>query len=330
MFYENNCMMTKISYHISHEQFSPSRLLELVIMAEKAGFQGALSSDHFHPWNENQGESGFSWSWLGAAMARTNITFGIVNAPGQRYHPAVIAQASATLAEMFPKRFWMAVGSGQALNEKITGTGWPDKQTRNARLKESVDVIRDLWNGNLVSHKGLINVEEAKLYSLPQELPMIIGAAITPKTAGWLATWADGLITISHPLEKLKEVVKAFREGGGEGKPLFLKMQVSYDTSDGKALEGAFNQWKTNIFQNNMLAELRKPAQFEAAAEFLEPEVMKEHVKISSDVEKHVEWIKEYAKLGFDEIILHNVNRNQEQFIDAFGSKVLPRLNENG
>jgi coenzyme F420-dependent glucose-6-phosphate dehydrogenase len=318
--------MTRISYHISHEQFTPSRLLDLVVRAEKAGFQGALSSDHFHPWSNIQGNSGFAWSWLGAAMAKTSFSFGVVNAPGQRYHPAIIAQASATLAAMFPRRFWIAVGSGQALNEKITGTAWPDKQTRNERLKECVDVIRALWSGEKVTHKGLVEVEEAKLYSLPQELPLVVGAAITEETAGWLGSWADALITVSHPPEMLKKIIGAFKKGGGEGKPLFLKMQVSYDTSDEKALEGAFSQWKTNIYSNTMLTELRSPEQFEAAAEFLEPEVLNDHVKISSDPIKHIEWIKEYAALGIDEIILHNVNTSQELFIDVFGKKVLPEL----
>jgi coenzyme F420-dependent glucose-6-phosphate dehydrogenase len=318
--------MTKIAYHASHEQFKPGELLKLVIKAEEAGFMGALSSDHFHPWSHVQGESGFAWSWLGAAMARTNFGFGVVNAPGQRYHPAIIAQASATLAEMFPGRFWMAVGSGQALNEKITGTHWPNKQQRNERLKECVDIIRALWNGETVNHKGLVTVEEAKLYTRPEKFPLIVGAAITEETASWLGSWADALITISHPLEKLKKIINAFREGGGEGKPLFLKMQISYDSSEQKALDGAFTQWKTNIFQNNMLTELRTPKQFQEAAEFLEPEIMKEHVKISGDPGQHVEWINEYAELGFDEIVLHNVNTNQEQFIEDFGAKVLPKL----
>jgi coenzyme F420-dependent glucose-6-phosphate dehydrogenase len=318
--------MARISYHASHEQFKPSELLRWIKMAEEAGFMSALSSDHFHPWNFKQGESGFAWSWLGAAMAVTNFSFGVVNAPGQRYHPAVIAQASATLAQMFPGRFWIALGSGQALNEKITGTHWPAKQQRNERLKECADIIRALWNGETVNHKGLVMVEEAKLYTRPEKPIIIAGAAITAKTAQWVGSWADALLTISHPVEKLQRIIDAFREGGGEGKPLFLKMQISYDTSMQKALEGAFSQWKTNIFKSSMLTELRTPEQFEQAAEFLEPDIMKQHVKISDDTGQHAEWINEYAALGFDEIALHNVNTSQEQFIEVFGSEVLPQL----
>ncbi len=169
-------------------------------------------------------------------------------------------------------------------------------------------------------------MEEAKLFTLPKKLPLIVGYAITEKTARWTGSWADAFITVSHPVEKLKIIIDAFYEGGGEGKPMFLKMQISYDSSEKKALQGAFSQWKTNIFQSNMLTELRTPKQFQQAAEFLNPEIMKEHVKISDNTMKHAEWINEYAELGFDEIVVHNVNTNQEQFIEDFGSKVLPQL----
>lgn len=318
--------MAKISYHVSHEQFPPSKLLEWTQMAEQAGFEGVLSSDHFHPWSNVQGHSGFAWSWLGAALARTGITFGIVNAPGQRYHPAIIAQASATLAEMFPGRFWLALGSGQALNEHITGEVWPEKSLRNQRLLECVEIIKALWDGQTVSHYGLVRVDQAKLYSLPSQNPMIVGAAITPETAGWVAQWADALITVSHPIEKLREMIDAFRSGGGEGKPLLLKYHVSFDSSHSAALQGAFEQWKTNIFKSHLLSDLRMPEQFESAAEFLKPGVVEEHVKIFRQADEYVEDIRKHLHLGFDEIIIHNVNKNQEQFINFFGSQVLPHL----
>ena len=136
--------MPRIGFHASHEQIPPSRLLAAVRAAEAAGFDAAMCSDHFSPWSERQGESGFAWSWLGAALEATSLSLGCVNAPGQRYHPAIIAQAAATLAEMYPGRFWVALGSGEASNEHITGAPWPDKATRNARLRECVDVMRAL------------------------------------------------------------------------------------------------------------------------------------------------------------------------------------------
>jgi coenzyme F420-dependent glucose-6-phosphate dehydrogenase len=141
-----------IGYHASHEQFPPGELLKWTALAERAGFECGMCSDHFAPWSASQGESGFAWSWLGAAMARTSMSFGTVNAPGQRYHPAIVAQAAATLDAMFPDRFWIALGSGQLLNEGITGARWPTKQERNARLLESATIMRALWRGEMVSH----------------------------------------------------------------------------------------------------------------------------------------------------------------------------------
>lgn len=319
--------MVKIGYHASHEQFKPSTLLRYVQLAEQAGFALSLSSDHFHPWSEVQGQSGFAWSWLGAAMQATpTLDYRVVNAPGQRYHPAIIAQAAATLADMFPNRFWLTVGSGQNLNEHITGGKWLAKRDRNTRLKECVDIIRALWAGKTVTHRGLVTVEEAKLYSCPEIQPLIIGAAITAETAEWLGSWADGLITISRPPEKLKQVVDAFRRGGGEGKPMLLKVQLAYDQGDEIALQKAHQQWRNNIFKNIVMSELKTPQQFDAAGEFVKPEELRQHVRVSADLHQHIEWLQKDIELGFDELILHNVSCEQEQFIEAFGETVLPAL----
>jgi coenzyme F420-dependent glucose-6-phosphate dehydrogenase len=319
--------MAKIGYHVSHEQFKPSELLKYVQIAEQAGFTHALSSDHFHPWGEQQGQSGFAWSWLGAAMQATPaLSYRIVNAPGERYHPAIIAQAAATLAEMFPDRFWLTVGSGQALNEHITGRKWLIKHARNARLKECVDIIRALWAGETVTHHGLVVVEDAKLYTRPQVAPLIIGAAITAETAEWLGSWADGLITVSHPIDKLKTIVEAFRRGGGAGKPMILKVQLSYDRTDEQARQGAYDQWRNNVFKSSVLAELKNVDQFDAIGQFVQPQELDTCVRISSNPEQYVEWIQQYIQLGFDEIILHNVNREQQRFIEEFGEQVLPTL----
>src|SRR4051812_46503482 len=166
--------MATIGYHCSHEQFSPGELLGYVRRAEQAGFRAAMCSDHFHPWLPEQGQSGFAWAWLGAALQATTLPFGAVNAPGQRYHPAIIAQAAATLAEMFPERFWLALGTGQLLNEHVTGDPWPEKPERRARLKEAVGVMRALWAGETVVHDGLVRVREARLYSRPASPPRVI------------------------------------------------------------------------------------------------------------------------------------------------------------
>ena len=184
-----------IGFHASHEQFAPRRLLELARLAEAAGFDAIHSSDHFHSWSSRQGHSGHAWCWLGAALVATRLRAGVVTAPGQRYHPAETAQAAATLAGMFEGRFWMAVGSGQLLNEGITGDHWPPKAVRQERLGECVEVMRALWSGQTVSHYGLVQVEEARLEECPEHPPLLLGAAVSAETAEWVGSWADGLIT---------------------------------------------------------------------------------------------------------------------------------------
>lgn len=318
----------QIGFHASHEQFTPRDLLKLVQQAEQAGFRSVLSSDHFHPWSDKQGESGFAWSWLGAAMQATNLDFGIVNAPGQRYHPAIIAQATATLDQMFPGRFWLCQGSGQALNENITGDKWPAKEVRNARLKESVEMIRELWKGDYVTHHGLVKVENAKLFTPPATKPTIYGAAITEKTAKWIASWADGMITISKPIGELKKMTAAFKEGGGEDKNLALKVQISYAPDEDKALKGAWEQWKNNIFPSKLISEINTADQFDALGESVRKEDIKEHVIVGSKPGVFIEKIEQFRDLGFKKIIIHNVNKDQGSFIEFFGKEVLPSFNK--
>jgi coenzyme F420-dependent glucose-6-phosphate dehydrogenase len=318
--------MAVIGYHASHEQFTPSSLVKWAMLAEQAGFGALNSSDHFHPWSERQGQSGFSFAWLGAAMQATSLPCGVVCAPGQRYHPAIVAQAVATLGELFPDRFWISLGSGEALNEKITGQKWPVKEERNARLQECFDIIRRLLAGETVTHFGRVTVEDAKLYTRPKHPPLLIGAAVSEKTAGWIGNWSDGLITVHRPIEELKRVIKAFRHSGGEGKPMYLKVQLSYAPTEEEALSGAFDQWRTNILSSEILDDLWQVAQYDGAAQFVRPEDLKSMVHVSSNPQQHIDWIKQYIDLGFEKIILHNVNRDQERFINDFGDKVLPHL----
>jgi probable non-F420 flavinoid oxidoreductase len=317
--------MALIGYHTSHEQFRPSELLAFAMSAQKCGFDFINSSDHFHPWSKRQGQSGFAFAWLGAAMQQTSIPFGVVCAPGQRYHPAIMAQAIATLCEMFPERLTVFLGSGEALNEKITGDKWPEKKQRNDRLLECFHIIRQLLQGDEVSHHGHVTVEGARLYTLPKKLPLLPGAAVTAKTAGWLGSWADGLITVSAPADQLQKVVQAFQEGGGGGKPMYLKVQLSYAHTMNAALEGAYDQWRTNIFGGSVLADLWRVEQFDALGEMVQREELNQMINISNDLEVHAEKIRSYIDLGFENIILHNVNRDQQTFINDF-SRILPSL----
>ena len=321
-----------IGYHASHEQLPPSELLGCVVAAEAAGFQAAMCSDHFAPWSSRQGHSGFAWSWLGAALQATRLDFGVVNAPGQRYHPAIVAQAAATLSEMFPGRFWLALGSGEASNEHITGHRWPPKAERRARLGEAVAVIRALLAGETVTHHGLVDVDQARLWTRPERPPELIGAAVSPDTAAWVGGWADGLVTLNQPRERLRAVIDAFRAGGGDGKPLYLQVHLSWAADEDEAMAVAHDQWSTNVFDPVLAMDLTLPEQFEAAARFVTPDDVRSTVLVSADLGRHTAWLAEYVELGFDRIYLHEVGQaaHQQPFIDAFGSKVIPALTSGG
>lgn len=317
--------MTIVGWHASHEQIHPKELLKSVQRAEQAGFTAAMCSDHFAPWSERQGHSGFAWSWLGAALQATSFPIGVVNAPGQRYHPAIIAQAASTLQAMYPSRFWAALGSGEAMNEHITGERWPHKADRNARLLESVGVMRALLAGDEVTHEGRVNVDRARLWTLPETPPPLLAAAVTPTTAKWAADWADGLATVNQPIPVLREVIDAYRTAGGVG-PLVLQVHVSYAGSDDEALAIAHDQWRSNIFAPPLCWDLDSPESFDIASAHVRPEDLHSSVFISADADRHAEHLRELIGLGFDEIYVHHVGQQQEQFIDTYGERVLPQL----
>jgi coenzyme F420-dependent glucose-6-phosphate dehydrogenase len=318
--------MARIGFHASHEQFPPSELLALVQAAEAAGFECGMSSDHFRPWASAQGHSGLAWSWLGAALQATSLPFGVISAPGYRYHPAIIAQGAATLAEMFPNRFWLALGSGQRLNEDIAGLPWPEKAERNARLGECANIIKALLAGQTVSHAGRVTVVDARLYSLPKQRPLVLGAAVTEATAALVGGWADGLLTVNAKPEQVRKVVEAFHRGGGEGKPLLMQVGLNWGRTEQQAVDGAYQQWKYNVLGGEVNWELRSPRDFETAARFVRAEDMRESVLISADPARHAAWLREFIELGFEELLLHQVGVNQREFIDVFGREVLPQL----
>ncbi|QFZ20086.1 TIGR03885 family FMN-dependent LLM class oxidoreductase [Saccharothrix syringae] len=317
--------MTVIGVHASHEQVHPSALLAAVQRAEQVGFDAAMSSDHFSPWSSRQGQSAFAWSWLGAALQSTSLPFGVVNAPGQRYHPAIIAQAIATLGAMYPGRFWAALGSGEASNEHVTGEVWPDKATRNARLRECVEVIRALLRGEEVTHRGLVTVDRARVWTRPEEPPLLIGAAVSEQTARWCAEWADGLITVNAPVEQLRRVHDAYRDAGGRGK-LHLQVHLSWAETDEEAAAIAHEQWRSNVFAPPVCWDLDLAETFDIVSEHVTVEQVARVVNISADPARHAKVLREYADLGFDEIYLHHVGQEQQRFLDVFGERVLPEV----
>jgi probable non-F420 flavinoid oxidoreductase len=315
-----------IGFHVSHEQLSPARALAAVRAAEAAGFRAAMCSDHLAPWGERQDESGHAWSWLGAAMQATSLPFGVVTAPGQRYHPAIVAQAIATLGDLFPGRFWAALGSGEALNEHVTGDRWPDKPTRDARLLECVEVIRALLRAEEVSHDGLVRVDRARVWSLPERIPSLFGAAVSEETARTVGGWADGLVTLYRPVDELRRVIDAFREGGGDRKPVAVQIHLSWAEDDDEALELAHDQWRTNVFGSDLAWNLELPSQFDHAAAHVRPADVTDVALVSADPAMHVKWLHEVAELDVDAIYLHHLGKEQDRFLEVFAREVLPEV----
>lgn len=315
-------MAATIGFHASHEQLDPRTALEVIRHAEQAGFRAAMCSDHFAPWNARQGESGFAWSWLGAALEATDVNLGVVNAPGQRYHPAVIAQAIATLGVMYPGRFWAALGSGEAMNEHITGTPWPPKPVRGQRLREWVQVIRALLSGEEVSHQGLVTVDRARLWSLPEEVPLLFAAAVTPVTAASVAEWADGLATVNQPHDRLRATIAAYRDAGGRGQ-VIVQTHVSLAPTVEQARAIAHDQWRTNVFASPLSWELDLPEQYDAAAAFVSPDQLDDAVLITAEPEQIASRIAEYVALGADAVYLHHVGKDQQYFVEMCAEHVL-------
>ena len=284
-----------------------------------------MCSDHFSPWSARQGQSGFAWTWLGAALQATSLSYGVVSAPGQRYHPAVLAQAIATVATMFEGRFWVALGTGEASNEHITGSPWPRKDVRNARLAECVAVIRALLAGEEVTHDGLVTVDRARLWSRPDVPPALVAPAVSAATAGWAATWADGLATINQPPDTLREIIDAYRSAGGVG-PLVLQVHLSVAPTEDEATAIAYDQWRSNVFPPPICWDLDSVEAFDVVAQRVRPEDVAGPVVISADPGRHAQQLQDYADLGFDRIYLHHVGQQQDYFIDTFGEHVLPQL----
>lgn len=316
----------RLGYHASHEQFAPSDLLRYLRLAEQAGFSCAKSSDHIHPWSEKQGQSGFAWAWLGAAMEATGLPLGVISAPGYRYHPAVLAQAAATLGEMYPDRLWLSLGSGEAINEAITGQFWPEKPERNARLLECVAITRALFAGETVTHRGRVTCIEAKLYSRPEKPVPLLGAAMSEATARWCGSWADGLLTTGGDAETLRPIVAAFRENGGGSKPVILQAAMCWAETEDEAERDALAQWGPCAVGGEVNWDIRRPSDFDMIASKITGRDIRGTVEVSADPGHFAAWIAGLAELGFDEIHLHQVGRNQEAFLEMAGKAIVPEV----
>lgn len=318
--------MVEIGFHASHEQIPAAQLLQHVKHAETAGFDSAMCSDHFSPWSHDQGNSGFAWAWLGAAMEATSLPFGVVTAPGYRYHPAVLAQGAATLASMYPDRFWVALGSGEYVNEQVTGKPWPVKEKRQQNLEKNFELFRELFDGLRVSKTiGETYVQDARIWEQPSTKPKLMLPALTASTAQRFAAIADGLITVNQSTSDLKVMLETYREHGGKG-PAILQVHLSWAQSQEVAESIAVEQWRTNVLPSPLMADLRSPEEFESHAVNTSPNDLIDSVVMSADLDHHADVLNCYRELGFDKIFLHHVGKDQSQFIDNFGQYVLPQL----
>lgn len=313
--------MCLISYHASHEQFSPAELLQYVQIAEDSGFTAIHSSDHFHPWSKRQGESGFTLSWLPVAMVLCGLPFSMVCAPGQRLHPAIVAQAIATIESMFPDRLIMELGSGEALNESITGDPWPEKPIRNERLLQCFEVIRSLIKGEEVDFNGHIKVKKAKLYSLPETVPPLFCAALSEETSRWAGGWADGLLTATDgDIAQTEKKIRQFHENGGAAKPVHLQFSFCYARSWKEAVDQAYDQWRSNMVGLEELANLSNPAQFDEASEKITREQVMENMVIITDIQELKDKITALKALKPSRIHLHNISKNQIEYLEDIRS----------
>jgi G6PDH family F420-dependent oxidoreductase len=317
--------MAEIGYKLSSEEHGPRDLVRYAQRAEAIGMTFASISDHYHPWIGRQGHSPFVWSVIGAiAHATTGLqVLTGVTCPTIRIHPAIVAQAAATSAAMMPGRFLFGVGSGENLNEHILGDRWPSVATRLEMLEEAITVIRKLWEGKLTSHSGKhYTVENARLYTLPDEPPPLLVAAAGGKSAALAGAVGDGLVSVAPD----ESTVKAFEAAGGAGKPRFAEVQVCWAPSEDEAKELAKEWWPNVALKGQLSQELPLPSHFEQAAEMVSVEDLEGSVSWGPDPEVHVEGIKKFVDAGYDHIAVHQIGQEQDGFFDFYATEVLPRL----
>jgi coenzyme F420-dependent glucose-6-phosphate dehydrogenase len=326
-----------VGYAAMLEQFAPQEVVGLTALAEQHGFSGCMAADHFQPWVPQQGQAAFVWNVLTAVGERTTGDLGPgVTCPSFRFHPAVVAQASATLEAMYPGRHWLGVGSGEALNEHVIAGYWPEAGERSLRMFEAIDVIKKLFDGSLagkdVKHEGrFFKLESTRLWTMPETAPPVLVATAGPINAKRTGRQADGIITVGAPLEKIGGLFDKFAEGAREaGKdpdqmPKVLQLHLSWAETDEEALANAMTEWP-NGGMKFPKADIRSPHDFAQMAKLVREEDFEGRMVISSDPDEHRAAIQRFVDLGFDRVYLHNVGRNQDRWIEVFGEQVVPKL----
>lgn len=317
--------MPQIGYALSSEEHSPNDLVKYAQQAEAAGFPFALISDHFHPWVSRQGNSPFVWSVIGGiAQVTERLRLGTgVTCPTMRIHPAIVAQAAATAAAMMPGRFFLGVGTGENLNEHILGDRWPAHDIRLERLEEAVRVIRQLWQGGMQTHRGkYYTVENARLFTLPDEPPPIVVAASGPQAADLAGRIGDGLIGAAPDTE----VVQQFDRAGGSGKPCYGQFTVCWAPDAAEARRTAFEWWPNAAIQGELSQELPTPTFFEQAAQMIGEDAVVQTIVCGPDPRPHLDQIQAYVDAGYDHIYVHQVGPDQEGFLRFYQREILPKF----
>lgn len=318
-------MNTKFGYALSSEEHSPLTLIQNARLAEELGFEFALISDHFHPWVSRQPHSPFVWSTLGGlALATDKLVYGTgVTCPLQRIHPALVAQAAATTACMMEGRFFLGLGTGENLNEHILGEKWEPIDTRMEMLEEAIDLIRLLWKGeNTTFHGGYYTVEDARIFTLPRQLPPIAVAASGQAAAELAGQRGDALVSTAPD----KKVVEAFRQAGGKGKPVYGQLTVCWGPDRDEAIELAHRTWPDSAFPGQMSQEIRTVEHFDQLAESITREQIASKILCGPDVEEHVKGMREFLEAGFDHVYVHQIGPHQEEFLRFYAQRVLPKL----
>jgi G6PDH family F420-dependent oxidoreductase len=318
-------MPVELGYTLSSEEHTPNELVRNARAAEDAGFEFATISDHFHPWVEAQGQSPFVWSVIGGiAQVTERIRLGTgVTCPTIRIHPAIVAQAAATSQMMLEGRFFLGVGTGEELNEHVTGARWPGPQARLELLEEAIEVLRLLWQGGYQSHYGThYTVEQARIFTLPDEPPPIAVAASNEQAAQLAGRLGDALIAVAPD----DEVVESFEQGGGNGKPRYGQLHVCYDEDEARARKTAHEVWPNAAMGGSLGQELATTEHYEAVAELVREEDVAESVVCGPDPDRHLEQIREYEQAGFTHVFVHQIGREQEPFLRFYAEQILPKL----
>ncbi|GAA1519240.1 LLM class F420-dependent oxidoreductase [Streptomyces albidochromogenes] len=315
----------QIGYKLAAEAFGPAELVRQAVLAEQAGFDFVEISDHYHPWLDNQGHSPFAWTVLGSIAAKTSrigLATG-VTCPTVRYHPAIVAQAAATLALLSEGRFVLGVGSGERLNEHVVGVGFPDAvSTRHEMLREALEIIRLLWSGGYRSYDGKhLRLEDARVFDLPEEPPLIAVAASGGASTRIAAELGDGLFAT----EDKPEIVRQYREAGGDG-PCYAEVPMAWAPDERTAAKAALDTSRWAVTGWKVMSELPNPVNFDAATSTVREEDILEKFACGTDPARYVAVARQFVDAGFDRLVMQNAGPDPDGFIDFYQRELAGRI----